>query len=143
MAAGVTRADRLKAFLDRQLDRRWSWGVVDCTMMVADWVRLEGLRDPAASFRGRYHDADTCHALIAAEGGFMPLIGFAMDECGFDRTQAPATGDVGLVNAPFKLSDRMPVVGTISAIRSGDRWVVRTLRGLQWWTFPTVTAWRI
>lgn len=134
----------LADFLAAERRHPWAWGGKDCALWVADWVKAATGKDPAAPYRGAYHDADTCHALLKREGGFMPLIGWRMDECGFGRTQSPVAGDVGIVNAPLELADRMPAVQTICAIRVDGAWVMRMApRGFHVEDVPLVTAWRI
>lgn len=133
----------LDAFIARSRRRPWQWGVADCAMWAADWVLEATGIDPATRYRGAYHDADRAQALLKQEGGYVPLIGWRMDQAGFQRTQSPQTGDIGIVNAPVGLCDRMPVVGTICAIRRGSMWVARSARGLHHQDFPLVTAWRI
>lgn len=144
VGGAVARRRRLNEFLDEQLTQVWEWGRVDCCLMCADWVAIETGHDPAAEFRGAYADAEQAHDLIRLRGGFMPLLGWLMDRAGFEVTQAPAVGDVGIVTAPIMLMDRMPAVGAVAAIRSGNGiWCVRAYRGLQWGGYPMVTAWRL
>lgn len=139
----AARLDAIEAFVDQQLELLWSWGTVDCSMMVADWVNRIAGKDPGASFRGQYHDEDTLRALIARRGGFMPMIGQVMDDLGFERTQSPHLGDVGLINVPFRYGGRLPAVQTISAIRHRNLWMVRGRDGIHFAEHPLITAWII
>jgi hypothetical protein len=134
----------LQDFLARERRIPWRWGVKDCTLWVADWINERRGIDPAAPYRGQYDNADSCHALLKREGGFMPLVGWRLDEAGLDRTQSPRDGDVGIVSAPISLADRMPVVQTIMAIRGSGAWIMRMApRGFHVEDVPTVTAWKV
>lgn len=135
----------LTAFLALQRTMHWSWAEQrDCTMLAADWVLAATGKDPAAKYRGRYASADEAHALIIAEGGYMPMIGYEMDRLGLDRTQSPSDGDVAIVKAPVSMSgEGLPVVGTIGGIAQGGRFWVRGLRGLHHCVLPMVTAWKV
>ena len=118
MAACLAREvlDDLDNFLARERGRRWSWAHANCALWVADWiVELSGI-DPAVGMRGRADTPEAWKALLDREGGFVPIIGYAMDTCGFERTQSPTRGDVAIVSVPISQGDRMPVVGTVAAI---------------------------
>jgi hypothetical protein len=132
----------LSEYLAATLKSPWRWGSTDCTIWVADWIYARTGIDPADKYRGTYANADECRALIQREGGFMPLVGMLMDEAGFDRTQSPADGDVGIISVPVN-EQAMPVVGAIFAIRSADLWVARGLHGIRAEPWPFVTAWKI
>ena len=148
--AACLKLDGLDEFLGYQRARRWSWAESNCALWVADWiVNVSGI-DPAKGMRGRAETPEQWRALLEAEGGFMPIIGHAMDCCGFERTQSPHRGDVAIVSVPIALSNRMPVVGTVAAICMAparfSEWpmfVVRSVRGLHFERFAMVTAWRM
>lgn len=137
------RFSRVVEFLTAARVRPWKWGTDDCCMTPADWVLAETGIDPAAEFRGAYHDEESCRRAIQEAGGFVQAVGYAMDAAGFERTQSPGMGDVGIVTAPIELRDTMPVVGAVGAIRCGRMWVCRSLRGLKYREFPLITAWRV
>lgn len=120
----------------------WQWGASDCCAFAGEWIRRATGRDPFGRYRGRYASPLAAQRLIKRSGGFVPIVGMEMDEC-FERTQSPRDGDVGIIEAPVGLRDRMPVVGAIMAIRSGERWIARSAFGLQAGSYSTVSAWRI
>ena len=148
--AAIGRLDGLDDFLVRERGRRWSWSHTNCALWVADWIRDVSGIDPAAGMRGRADSPESWKALLAAEGGFVPIIGHAMDCCGFERTQSPDRGDVAIVSVPIAMCDRMPVVGTVAAICAAhgfrSAWplfVTRSINGLHYERFAMVTAWRM
>jgi hypothetical protein len=133
----------LTGFLQRSLGRPWAWGTDDCVMWAMSWVHEKTGVDPVARLRGSYASADECRDVIAREGGFMPALGYLMDTAGFERTQAPRDGDVGIVSAPVDMGNRLPVCGAIMAIRCGEMWAARGRHELVWHRLPTITAWRL
>ena len=129
----------LAEYLDQCCRRRWKWGVHDCTLFAADWVRTVTGVDPAAGWRGTYGSADECRDRLAMAGGLDAVVSRAMSGAGFIETRAPSCGDVGLIIAPTA-ADSM---GMISAIRQHDLWVARGLRGIMAARFDVVKAWRV
>lgn len=129
----------LRDYLEACCRRRWEWGAHDCTLFAADWVRIVTGLDPASDWRGRYADADQCRARLMSAGGLEAVVNRAMAANGFRETDAPATGDVGLIRAPTEIDG----MGTVSAIRQGDLWAVRSIRRVIAAPFPTVRAWRV
>lgn len=136
-------AGLLVEFITEESQIPWSWETKNCGLWVSDWVeRLTGV-DPAAWLRGSATTAEGWQDFIKREGGFMPLVGWMMDSAGFARTGSPDIGDVGIVSAPIAISDRLPVVGTICAIRGNATWVARGITGIHYQNFPLVTAWDV
>lgn len=134
----------LAQFLTEERKHPWLWGVKDCTTWTADWIWGRTGIDPAASFRGAYHDQASCEVLLDREGGFVPLVGMCLDECGLGRTQNPKEGDVGIVDAPYRLGDRLPVVQATMAICQGDAWIMRKFpRGFHIERLKPLTAWAV
>ncbi|WP_133251529.1 DUF6950 family protein [Zavarzinia aquatilis] len=129
----------LRDYLESCCRRRWEWGSHDCTLFAADWVLAVTGTDPAAGWRGRYGSADECRARLLNAGGLEAVVARAMTAARFSETDAPVTGDVGLVRAPTALDG----MGVVSAIRQGDLWVVRGIRRLLAAPFPTARAWRV
>ena len=150
MAGGDLIHEPLQQFLFEQRERRFNWATTNCALWVSDWIRTASGIDPAVGMRGRAASAEQWKALLDDEGGFIPIIGHAMDACGFERTQSPARGDPMIVSVPISLCDRMPVVGVVAAIclAGADRhgWpmsVTRSVHGLHYERFSFVTAWRL
>lgn len=148
--AACLKLDGLDGFLSRERGRSWSWADTNCALWVADWILDATGADPARAMRGHAADADGWKAVLERAGGFVPVIGHAMDCSGFERTQSPQRGDVAIVSVPIAKRDRMPVVGTVAAIclapGSGTAWplfVLRSIVGLHYERFALVAAWRI
>lgn len=59
------------------------WGETDCMMATCNHVRdLTGI-DPAAPWRGSYHDEEGAKAIYEAYGGVLGLAQFSMARAGF------------------------------------------------------------
>jgi hypothetical protein len=133
----------MEGFLPEMAHRRWRWGECDCTMMAGEWIkRLHGL-DLTSSVRGAYRNARGARAMAEIHGGFVPAVSAVLDRAGFARAKSFETGDVAIVLAP-KFLDLPMVAGGLMALRSGDRWIVKTMRGLTGHErFQVVAAWRM
>lgn len=107
----------------------WSWGAVDCTLWVADWVLLRTGVDPAAALRGTYGTEAEADALIA--GGLVTVV----DAQGaLTRTDAPQAGDVGVI----------AVMGReVAAIHAGDGWAFRHPEGVGIVRAEPLAAWAL
>jgi hypothetical protein len=129
----------LDTYLETAGAAPWRWGTLDCTLFVSGWVLACTGIDPAAAIRERYSDAEGARGVLDAHGGLLALVAPLMDAAGFSRTNAPQSGDVGIVEAPVD-----GVAGRhVAAIRQGRWWVVKGLRGMGAGSFPTVAAWSI
>lgn len=129
-------------FVAGEIPKPWAWGEVDCTLFPADWVRAVTGVDPAASFRGKYDSELSAHRMLKSAGGFVAAISAEMALHGFDETDAPVSGDVGIVEVIVDrkgAQERAPV----SAILVGRRWVVRAIDGVQAGSFPLLKAWAV
>lgn len=113
----------------------WLWGGgasgfdgVDCSLAVANWAVARGGEDPAHGIRGTYDDEAGATAWINRPeyGSVDALIRLRFTACGWRQVDAAQDGDVAVVLAPLA---PLGVVGQIPAIRSGELWVIRTLRG--------------
>jgi len=147
--AACLKLDSLDEFLAQERMRKWCWRDVNCAFWVADWIRSSTGIDPARDMRGQAASADEWYDVIKRRGGFMPIIGAAMDGHWL-RTQSPGRGDVGIVSVPVALCNRLPVVGAIAGIcmapATANAWpmfVCRSLRGLYYERLAMVTAWRL
>lgn len=139
MAANV-----LTDFLAEQSLKPWRFGSQDCTIgMVSEWIELRTGRDPAGRFRGRYKNWRGARRVIRAEGGYVPMIGFILDEFGLERTTDPLSGDVAIIDAPVDRRREFAVAGAVMAIRTGKLWCARGLHGICAAEFPALHAWRV
>lgn len=126
------------------LPHHWQWGLTDCTLFTADWVVARTGRDPGAALRGTYSSAEQANAIIDRFGGIEGLVGAKLGGLGFERTDHPMDGDIGIVTAFTGFDAEGSVVKDIPAIRFGPLWAVMSARGvamkkLEW----TGAAWRI
>lgn len=140
----------LDDFLNLERLRGWSWQR-NCVIWVADYIDIVTGIDVALPYRLRCRSEADVRRLIADEGGFMPMIGYRMDEAGFARRD-PRRGDVGIVNAPLtqEAMRSMPVVGAVGGIciapgtkECRPTFVVKTATGLRYMRLPVVTAWAV
>jgi hypothetical protein len=111
------------------------WGECDCSLAMADWVRVRRGVDPAATLRGRYDSAAGAMRHVLRLGGFERMGRSLMAENGFETTDAPKVGDVGLVDHPS--------VGPVFAIRCALGWAVKSPDGVAVDTYQTIVAWRL
>lgn len=114
----------------------------DCLTLPADWVVACGLPDPAAAWRGRYHDERGALALMKAEGGMNAMVDAGMRRANGVRlwpTSEAQTGDIGVVFVEFQtfLSPR-----ATGAIRAGGFWAIQARVGVILSEARAVAAWR-
>ena len=134
----------LSDYLDAAREQRWQWGVVDCSLFASDWVRMVTGKDPAEGLRGTYSTQDEARAVIAREGGFVPMVRERFERCGLADTFDPQDGDVGIIRVPVGgFQDEMPVVGAILGIRHCGLWVAKAAYGIRAGEFPHLFAWRV
>ena len=113
-------AGLLSDYLAAWVLRPRRYGLADCALFAADWVRLCRGVDPAAPWRGRYRSPRGALRLVREAGGFVALADSALAACGIGRTEAPRAGDVALVRAPC---DR-EAFGCVGAIVVSDAMLV-------------------
>lgn len=102
----------------------WQWGTRDCCTFPADWCVRAGYPDPMAFIRGTY--STEAEALgHATSPGLLKLATKGYESIGLQRTKQPESGDVAVIQRPTEAGPAM-----VCAIRSGDRWVMLTERGL-------------
>lgn len=95
----MTRAERLRAYVDAAQAEPVVWGVSDCSAWPAAWVAQEtGRKVPLP----RYGSREDAHAIIGKAGGLVHVWTAIAQRVGLSTTQSPALGDVGVV----ALSDR-------------------------------------
>lgn len=100
--------------------------VHDCCTWVSDWAISLGDADPMAAWRGTYQTEDEALANVERAGGLVNLIGPAFEAIGWQRTNTPRAGDIGIVGIKgFEAS----------GIFSGQRWMLVADRGIVGITF--------
>lgn len=119
------------------------WGVNDCCLFVADWVRIATALDPAVEWRGGYVDRRGAMRLLRRRGGLLAVVSAALDDLGLPRTDDPLTGDVGVVTATIAVRRGRTIVSPVAAIRIGRLWAVKGAAGMVGADLETIAAWRI
>lgn len=140
----MTARPGLSAYLGAAVARPWEWGVHDCQMWPADWVRSQTGQDPASAWRGRYRSLSGAERIIRRGGGLPALVSAGMGRIGLPEI-APALaedGDVGLVHATVTIGNRVRV-RDVGAIRVAGGWAVLTDDGCVVGPFEAVVAWRV
>lgn len=95
----MTRAERLRAYVDAAQTEPLVWGKSDCSAWPAAWVAQEtGRKVPLPPYGSR---ADA-HAIIGKAGGLVNVWSAMAQQVGLLTTPQPVLGDVGVV----ALSDR-------------------------------------
>lgn len=117
----------LWGYVQRTAMLPWRWGVQDCTIWVADWCVERWGIDPAARYRGCYDSEDGALRLTAAG-----LVAVVEPEIPLTRKDAPGEGDIGVIE--FRGQQ-------VSAIWSGQRWLIRTPRGVAELRAPAIAIW--
>ncbi|RJL08407.1 DUF6950 family protein [Paracoccus siganidrum] len=117
----------LGAYVQRTAALPWCWGVQDCTIWAADWCLIRWGVDPAARYRGRYHDE--AGALALTRAGLLATVG---PEIPLRRKDAPAEGDIGVI----EINGRQ-----VAAIWSGAHWLFRTPRGIGMTSRAAIAIW--
>lgn len=127
----------LDAFLAAHAARAWSWGDVDCSMVLADWAIACGHADPAAALRGSYADELGWKRIVVRRGGLLPLVNDVCARAGFALVTGPARGVVGVIGS-IRNPERQ-----WGAIHDGARWQVRTVEGFTPMTAQTLGLWSV
>lgn len=119
----------------------FQWGVFDCSLMLADWVKVRRGFDPAAHLRGRYRTALGCARVLRREGGVLGVVRACAAIAGLDEARTPCAGDVGVVAAIT--ADPRRQGSQVGAICTGSRWAVLGEAGLIVAPMVPLAAWRV
>lgn len=95
------------------------WGQSDCSLVIADWVALNGHPDPGANWRGTYDSEESCRALLEARGGLLAHIGACAAEVGLTPLHEPELGCIAVIGSPHNEARQW------AAIWQGFRWLVK------------------
>lgn len=106
----------LEAFITAAASRAFTWGELDCSLWVADWIVANGHPDPAAQLRGTYATEAACAALLADAGGLEALCTDQFTRIGLLPLTVPLAGAVGVIGGGRKRQ--------WSAIWHRNRWLV-------------------
>jgi hypothetical protein len=94
-------AASLPDYLSGLARRRWQPGVLDCAILMADWVVARGLADPIADVRGTYSSERQFTRIVRREGGLIAACCARLAAIGLNETRTPAAGDLMVVLAPY------------------------------------------
>ena len=112
----------LDAFLEQMAATPFVDGKSDCALTVADWVMAAtGCPDPASDLRGRYSTALGRERLLKRRFGLHAVMAGCAMKAGLLPTEEPQRGDVATIKCGRQ---------TLAAICLGDRWAVKSSRGL-------------
>ncbi|KQS74209.1 hypothetical protein ASG25_01985 [Rhizobium sp. Leaf384] len=128
------------------LPHRWVWGGVgghDCTTFCARWVEIVTGKDPGAGLIGTYSSREDANALIASHGGIERMLDERLARVSVSRTEAPRSGDVGLISTPVGFDATGITNKQIPAIRFGPLWLAMSARGPVAKQATHSAAWRI
>lgn len=130
----IDKYQMLTAYLKERADRPFEWGVNDCCIFAADWVRLVTGRDPMGYWRG-YSDEAEAHHLIERGGGLARMVTEALG-LALPTVATAQRGDVVLFE-----SGNGPALG----ICAGEKFAaVRPVGGVGYFSMRhAVTAWRV
>lgn len=134
----VNRADPLTQFRAQASGRRFAFGVWDCGLLCAEWVRLVRGVDPAAAWRGRYSTELGLARLLKRRGGLVAHFDQCLAGVGIFRTDEPGRGDIAVVETPQGLTGGIVNGVTIMFARADVGLVIRHRAYAL-----TVAAWRI
>lgn len=134
MAAALT--GRLSAFLSANQCMPWQPGVVDCSIVLADWLIWLGCEDPASHLRGVYDSEEGFRQIIAEAGGLVPVVQRCVrDICNI--VPAPVAGDIGVLGSAKNINRQF------GAMYDGTRWLLRTSRGFEPVVAAPLAIWRL
>lgn len=135
----IERMARLESFLLTAAPH--VWGQSDCSLVIADWVALNGHADPAVHWRGTYDSEDACRALLERRGGLVAHIGACAESIGLTSIMEPEFGCIAVVGAAENSRRQW------CAIWQGFRWLVKWGDGNAacWVPFaaPPLAMWRL
>jgi hypothetical protein len=117
------------------------WGQSDCSLVIADWVALNGHPDPGAGWRGTYDSEASCRALLVRRGGLVAHIGACASEIDLTPLHEPEFGCIAVIGSPHNETRQW------AAIWQGFRWLVKwgDERSAQWMPFMAkpLAMWRV
>lgn len=87
---------RLDRFVSFAQDNPFEWGVNDCCLFGANWVRECTGVDPAYEFRNTYKTRKAAEEILKAHGGIAALVGSQLTPQGFVPQDVPfaCRGDI-------------------------------------------------
>ena len=129
----------LADYLARATRTPFAWSGLNCLTFPADWVLAQRGVDLAEGFRGRVRTALGAERFLRRRGGLLAFSAARAQACGLEATDAPISGDVGVVEA-LGVGGKRVMAGAICA---GRRWAVLGLTHLVVAEMAPLAAWRI
>lgn len=126
-----------------ELPHRFCWGGQggdDCLMFCASWVEHVTGSDPVADFRGTYGTEEEAHTIVDKHGGMVALVDEMAARAGFERTDDPQDGDIGIIVAPAGMAGTIKEIG---AIKFGPLWVAIGPGGVRGKRAECISAWKV
>jgi len=127
----------LDAFIAGYGARAHVWGVVDCSLMLADWAVANGYPDPAGHLRGTYGTEAECRAVVEAAGGVLPLVRGCAAAIGLLPLKKPERGAIAVIGSRTRMHRQR------GAIFDGRDWLIRVPEGVLGVKAAAVAIWRI
>ena len=84
-------------FVAAEAQKPFRWSETDCASTADRWIKLQAGKSPLAHAGLVYRDEYDATALLIERGSFPVVVNRAMKLVGFEKTNAPQTGDVGLI----------------------------------------------
>ena len=109
---------RLQPLFEANDGKPFVWGERDCSLVLADWLVLNGYPDPAIDLRGTYADEDGCKAVLDGQGGVLGVVGNCAARAGLSPAHEPRCGAVAVIGSPTNPARQW------GAIYSGTGWMV-------------------
>ncbi|WP_421565904.1 DUF6950 family protein [Ochrobactrum sp. EDr1-4] len=126
---------QIAEFVAAEAQKPFRWGETDCASTADRWIKLQAGKSPLAQAGLVYRDEYDATALLIERGSFPVVVNRAMRLVGFEKSDEPKTGDVGLI-----LHNRKMCL----AIHADTFWFSRDESGLIGVSLDAIwKAWRI
>lgn len=128
----------LRSFVEAYEGEPWTPGdKVDCCLIIAEWAKWLGFRDPVEEFRGSYQPGQGQIDMLATHGGAVALVEQAALSIGAQRVDQPECGDFGVVGSARHVTRQFGV------IHDGQGWLTRAPDGFRRITAKPLAIWRL
>lgn len=88
---------QIAEFVATEAQKPFRWGETDCASTADRWINHNTGRSPLLEAGLIYRDEYEATAILIERGGFPIIVNRAMKRVGFQKTEAPQIGDVGLI----------------------------------------------
>lgn len=90
-------------YLHLEAQKSFKWGDTDCASTADRWINVQTGKSPLAQAGLIYSDEFDATAILIERGSFPVIVNRAMRLVSFEKTDAPQTGDVGMIMHNRKL----------------------------------------